>query len=190
MKIVSAIIFKNENCLAIIFKNENCPAIIFENCPDPPTCHRPIVCILQGFLQPGRQFWRQFSLNSMGDTSTIIFPNENCPAIIFENCLDPPARHRPIVCILQGVLQPGRQFWRQFWRQFSLMGDTSAIIFQNENCPAIIFGSGHQGLLGHWGRRQFWATILGVNFAHILGCYSGVVQAQTGQQSAREMLPS
>ena len=40
------------------------------------------------------------------------------------------------------------------------MGDTSAIIFQNENCPAIIFGSGHQGLLGHWGRRQFWATIL------------------------------
>ena len=136
MKIVSAIIFKNENCLAIIFKNENCPAIIFENCPDPPTCHRPIVCILQGFLQPGRQFWRQF------------------------------------------------------WRQFSLMGDTSAIIFQNENCPAIIFGSGHQGLLGHWGRRQFWATILGDNFEHILGCYSGVVRAQTGQRSAREMYPS
>ena len=44
------------------------------------------------------------------------------------------------------------------------MGDTSAIIFQNENCPAIIFGSGHQGLLGHWGRRQFWATILIINW--------------------------
>ena len=36
MKIVSAIIFKNENCTAIVFKNENCLAIIFENCPDPP----------------------------------------------------------------------------------------------------------------------------------------------------------
>ena len=59
---------------------------------------------------------------------------------------------------------PDDNFGRQFWRQFSLMGDTSAIIFQNENCPAIIFGSGHQGLLGHWGRRQFWATILIINW--------------------------
>ena len=37
MEIVSAIMFKNENCLAVIFKNENCLAIIFENCPDPLT---------------------------------------------------------------------------------------------------------------------------------------------------------
>ena len=74
--------------------------------------------------------------------------------------LTPPTCHRPIACILQCFLQLRRQFWRQFWRQISLMGDTSAIIFQNENCPAMIFSSDHQGLLGHWGRRQFWATIL------------------------------
>ena len=82
---------------------------------------------------------------------------------------------------------PDDNVGRQFWRQFSLMGDTSAIIFQNENCPAIIFGSGHQGLLGHWGRQQFWATILVNNFGHELGCYSSVIRAQTGQRSAREM---
>ena len=35
MELVSAIIFKNEKCLAIVFKNENCLAIIFGNCPDP-----------------------------------------------------------------------------------------------------------------------------------------------------------
>ena len=86
--------------------------------------------------------------------------------------------------------EPDDNFGRQFWRQFSLIDDTSAIIFQNENCPAIIFGSCHQGLLGRWGRRQFWATILGDNFDHNLGCYSGVVWAQTGQRSAREMQPS
>ena len=48
------------------------------------------------------------------------------------------------------------------------MGDTSAIIFQNENCPAIIFGSGPQGLWAIGGDdnfgRQFWATILIINW--------------------------
>ena len=145
-----------------------------------------------------------FSKNEI--VSAIISKNETCLAIIFKNEIvsrlfskikivsrlfakivltpgPPPTCHRPIACILQGLLQLGRQFWRQF----SLMGDTSAIIFQNENCPAIIFGSGHQGLLGHWGRRQFWATILGNHFDHKLGCYSGGVRAQTGQRSVREM---
>ena len=49
MEIVSAIIFKNENCLAIIFKNENCLAIIFENCPDPPDLPQRAIAQLHVF---------------------------------------------------------------------------------------------------------------------------------------------
>ena len=46
------------------------------------------------------------------------------------------------------------------------------------------------GPSGPLGETTIWATILGNNFDHKLGCYSGVVRAQTGQQSARETQPS
>ena len=51
MEVVSAIIFKNENCLAIIFKNENCLAIIFENCPDPPDLPQRAIAHLPVFYK-------------------------------------------------------------------------------------------------------------------------------------------
>ena len=51
MKIVSAIIFKNENCLAVIFKNENCLAVIFENCPDPPDLPQRVIAQLHVFYK-------------------------------------------------------------------------------------------------------------------------------------------
>ena len=51
MEIVSAIISKNENCLAIIFQNETCLAIIFENCPDPPDLPRRAIAQMHVFYK-------------------------------------------------------------------------------------------------------------------------------------------